>query len=225
MIDFLRCSVVFDDIKNLTDGINKFMNIVGTSNVIQGLKGLNVKMQQVAKLKNLKGISGGCLKRVVRIKNGFGSIPDESWNVDLLKFDYADIKLNVVIENEKENVRLIGEIQFLLSFMLEAKKKGHSIYGFVRKQDYFEQMYQISSRFNKATTSINDSTNFEIIQFIDKMILSRNMFDFSAFFQNWNQQERKFMFDNKEYLLNSLESSKWKKGKKLFEYVLKQHHS
>ena len=89
MIDFLRCSVVFDDIKNLTDGINKFMNIVGTSNVIQGLKGLNVKMQQVAKLKNLKGISGGCLKRVVRIKNGFGSIPDESWNVDLLKFQLA----------------------------------------------------------------------------------------------------------------------------------------
>lgn len=63
----------------------------------------------------------GCIKGVVRVKNDFSDIGDNSWDLPIDAFGYCDIKLNVLIEYENK-FRIIGEIQLLLSFMVEAKK-------------------------------------------------------------------------------------------------------
>ena len=107
IIDLVRCSAVFNTLNDLINGINAFILIV-------------------------KNNKSGCIKKIVRIKNGFNLIPDLNLddnidnNIKLELFDYCDIKMNVIIEYK--NVRLIGEIQFIISYMLTAKKQGHSIY-------------------------------------------------------------------------------------------------
>ena len=70
----------------------------------------------------------------MRVKNGFLNFQncESCHNNNLTDFNYQDVKLNVLIEYK--NTRVIGEIQFILSFMLKAKKMGHSIYSFNKKK-------------------------------------------------------------------------------------------
>ena len=56
---------------------------------------------------------GLCIKKIVRIKNGFKNL---SSNMPLHKYNYQDIKINVLIEYN--NMSLIAEIQFLIKFMV-----------------------------------------------------------------------------------------------------------
>ena len=58
----------------------------------------------------------GCVKLIVRVKNDFVNIDDECSSLPLNLFNYCDIKCNVLLEYNK--TRLIGEIQFILSFMV-----------------------------------------------------------------------------------------------------------
>ena len=106
IIDFIRCSCVFDNIKDLVTGITKLKAKIGWNT------------GSTAYSKSDKH----CIKRIVRIKNGFVGINDNAQLSDSIEFDYADIKLNVLIE--WNGTRMIGEIQLLPSFMLKAKKNG-----------------------------------------------------------------------------------------------------
>lgn len=68
----------------------------------------------------------GCVRRVLRVKNMFSKCFIDkknndsilrSYQMQLDKYSYCDIKLNVIIEvNQKQ---IIGEVQFLLSWMLQ----------------------------------------------------------------------------------------------------------
>ena len=75
-------------------------------------------------------------------------------------FDYRDVKFNVSIEYG--GIKLVGEIQFLLSFMLKAKKIGHSVYSFVRNEFYYKEIS------NYLKYKMNDSI-------LNRIILSRNI--------------------------------------------------
>ena len=81
------------------------------------------------------------------------------------------MKFNVNVEYS--GIKLVGEIQFLLDFMLKAKKMGHSIYSFVRKQDLYD----------KINHYVNDSCNNKenIEQRLKQMIL----YNYRKIYLNW----------------------------------------
>ena len=114
IVDLVRCSVVFKNSKDLMHGVNTFIDLVDSG-------------------------KAGTISEIVRIKNGFkdfkfdkkDSDGDESKEAkdgkeDLSKYKYSDVKFNVAIVYN--SIELIGEVQMMLEFMLEAKKIGHSVY-------------------------------------------------------------------------------------------------
>ena len=157
----------------------------------------------------------GCMKCVVRVKNDFADIKDNSWDLDINNFGYADIKLNILLEYNE--FRIVGELQMLLSFMIKAKKMGHSIYSFCRKKDYFEKIGNI---INSYKSNFNDK---EMFLRMKKIIFSHNMQQLSLFFQTMNIKEINFLLRNKDEVSSLFKQSQWQRGLKLFELVIKRH--
>ena len=110
ILDFLRCSITFTNSKDMLYSINKF----------------------VEKINNLQG---KCLIKILRIKNGFKDILNWKSHNDC---EYKDIKINVIVYDKLGNQSQVGEIQFLLSWLLKAKKIGHKLYGIVRRQEFID---------------------------------------------------------------------------------------
>ena len=90
ILDFLRFSVTFGDIKSLLDGLNTFINDIEKGTL-------------------------SCLKPngIVRIKNGFANIAN--WH-DCSSAEYCDIKLNIIFcpENVPPASAMIIEAQFFM---------------------------------------------------------------------------------------------------------------
>ena len=111
ILDFLRFSVTFDNINDLLNGLNTFVNDINQGNVISCV------------LPN----------SVLRIKNGFNDILNKWKSVN--DASYVDLKLNIVYENIITKQCMIIEAQFLLLFLLKAKKMGHKYYSIVRQEE------------------------------------------------------------------------------------------
>ena len=184
LLDLIRCSVVFENVKDLIQACVKFGHIVDREK------------------------KGGIIARVLRIKNGFSKINDQSWNVELNKFEYADIKFNVLIKTDE--VSFVGEIQFLLKFMLIAKKKQHSIYGFVRNETFFNELANIVYN--------NDCDEKE--KQIKTYILSENMSNWSKFLETALPFDKKYIFDNKKNISECLAQNSWDKGRRLLQQTV-----
>ena len=179
ILDFLRCSVVCDNPKILNDVITNFIQLVG-----------NHKSESI--------------KSILRIKNGFQHVHSK---MPLNEFNYCDIKMNVLIEYNKMSI--VGEIQFLLKFMLDAKKIGHSFYALQRKKEYFEELYLINNKINL------NRDNF-IEHLLQTQILSQNKNEFSKLLQLLSQKELNMIKDNKSHILSKIRQNHWKKGEKIF---------
>ena len=83
--------------------------------------------------------NNGNIVKIARIKNMFRTKLID--NVSK-KYNYCDIKINVIIEYN--NICLIGEVQFLLKFMLKVKTMGHSLYNVKRRKDFMNQVNTIT---------------------------------------------------------------------------------
>ena len=131
--DFVRCSVTFETSKELYNGLNSFINKVNLGET-------------------------GCITKICRIKNGLKDIKNWKNEIDAT---YCDIKLNVIItsKNGSEKRAIIGEIQLLLQWMLEAKKKGHKMYSFMRRKEYIETVSQRLIEMNGNINKLNESVN------------------------------------------------------------------
>ena len=128
LLDLVRCSVVFNNVNDLINAIEIFDKMVNENQ--------NDKNKRQSATLQLY-----CVQKILRIKNSFKTNFGNCNNIndiELKYFDYTDVKFNVLIEYK--DIQLIGEIQFLVQFMLDAKKITHSVCGFVRKQDLFEQL-------------------------------------------------------------------------------------
>eukprot|EP01083_Nonionella_stella_P047915 128311_1 len=71
----------------------------------------------------------GSIIGIVRIKNGFKEY--------IKTTQYADIKLNVLIRGESNNI--VGEVQFLLKTMESFKKRAHNLYSIEREEEFMEK--------------------------------------------------------------------------------------
>ena len=137
--------------------------------------------------------------------------------MNINEFNYTDIKMNVLIECNEMSI--IGEIQFLLSFMLEAKKIGHSFYAFQRKQEYFEKLNQLNILLaNKDGTFVRNA--------LQTQILSQNKNTFSRLLHLLNDDEleivraMKMENGNDVSVLTKLKQNHWRKGEKIFKSIV-----
>ena len=179
-MDFLRCSVVCDDPATLDAVINTFIDLINSG-------------------------KGDSILKIVRIKNGFKNV---SSKMSIEEFNYADIKMNLLIEyNDK---RIIGEIQFLLKFMLNAKKIGHSYYSFYRKKEYYEKL-------DKINNSLMNNHNV-IENVLKTQILSQNKNVFSKILHLLMKNEKLHLIKNSN-ILKKLQQSQWKKGEAIFQSI------
>lgn len=114
-----------------------------------------------------------CIKKVLRVKNGFKSIKE--WK-SAEHANYVDIKFNVVIEYN--NQCIIGELQFLLKFLLKAKKIGHKLYGIIRRREFIDSTYEMikcDSNYNEYKSKIYTMiANSDSGQLIRHLVLSPN---------------------------------------------------
>ena len=120
ILDLLRCSITFNNIISLLNGIKRFKNLIN-NNEVEGLI------------------------KILRIKNGFNNIL--KWNLPS-DSEYCDIKFNVLYENENQRERQIVEIQFLLNSLLISKKFGHKYYGIVRRKLFVHSVDNILFKTN-----------------------------------------------------------------------------
>ena len=97
ILDFVRCSVVFDTIEDLINGYYRFYN--------------KYRAYQPR----------GIIRCISRIKNDFVQLKDINVKsiaeLELNQMSYRDIKFNVTLQGPTQ--KLIGEIQFLPKFMLK----------------------------------------------------------------------------------------------------------
>ena len=116
ILDYLRCSIAFETPKDLLDGVEHVIN--------------EIEKEEISSL-----------TKILRIKNGFNNIL--SWDRKTMKdYNYVDLKMNVIFNNKNNTESQIVEIQFLLDFLLKAKKLGHKYYGIKRKD---VQIYSVNN--------------------------------------------------------------------------------
>ena len=120
----------------------------------------------------VKNETGGCVIKILRIKNGFSKV--KTWGSDINKYKYCDIKMNVIISNNSSSLDnykqcMIGEIQFLLKWTLKAKKIGHKYYSIKRRREFVDSVSYMIERdcdyiiyTNKIKTLI-ETNNFDSI--------------------------------------------------------------
>ena len=99
IVDFLRCSITYPNAAQMIHGLKSFINKINNNEI-------------------------ECLTGIVRIKNGFTNVLHWANANDA---DYCDIKLNIIYNNKDNTRAMICELQFLVSFLLEAKKIGHKL--------------------------------------------------------------------------------------------------
>ena len=136
ILDYLRCSITFKTPKELLDAVEFVIKEI-TNNKISSIS------------------------KILRIKNGFNSIL--KWNSEKISdYNYVDLKMNVIFNNKDKTQSQIVELQFLLDFLLHAKKIGHKYYGIKRKD------VQIHSVGNIMYNTNNDYSRYKgkILQII-----------------------------------------------------------
>ena len=170
LLDIIRCQCVYDTPEHLMNGLNT---------VISRVK---------------KGDT--CLKRVLRVKNLFvehkkeaqmmlrkKSVKREIKNDDWL-YQYADIKLNILMDYNA--MSMIVEVQFLLTFLNEAKKYSHPLYSITRRENFVndltniltigktkqEQLYFLIHSANDSPVSMNGLAQF-LMNYVNEVDLGK----------------------------------------------------
>ena len=148
----MRCSITFANVSSLVNGLKKFIKQIENNEI-------------------------DCLVKIARIKNGFTNIL--KWkNVD--DASYVDIKFNIVYVDKNTDERMIIEAQFLLEFLLTAKKMGHKLYA-VNRQDAFinnvtNQVYGVDNNYELYKNKINKLVNnLDVNNFVKECFWRPNM--------------------------------------------------
>ena len=150
IVDLLRASVTFESSKDMLYFLKAFINMINNNNKKENKENKENELYSVIK--------------VIRIKNGFSNM--RNWK-NINDADYCDIKLNIIIYDKKSNTSVIGELQFLTKFLLVAKKKGHKLYGIVRRQEFIQSINNMV---------LSDDKNYEQYKTkIDNLIKTENV--------------------------------------------------
>ena len=122
----------------------------------------------------------------------------------LKQYRYRDIKCNVLIEYQKK--RIIGEIQFILKFMLNAKKRDHKVYELKRKDELFHSLHKQFYQDRNDREKLYDR--------LAAIGVNHNMNQLCLFLQTMNSFERKFIEtqDEQGNVIKCFQDCKFAKG-------------
>ena len=108
----------------------------------------------------------------------------------------------------------------VLTFLqLDAKKIGHSFYGFSRKKDFYHKL-------NKDASIENGMTINNIKHMLNASLISKNDKQFEKILQCLNEKEINTLKESNEgkemmsYFSTNTKEMKWKKGEKLLNSFL-----
>ena len=149
ILDYLRCSITFATPKELLDGVE-----------------FTIKQIETKKIESIS--------EILRIKNGFNSIL--TWDRKKISdYNYVDLKMNAIFHNKNKTECQIVELQFLLDFLLNAKKIGHKYYGIKRKDVQINSvcniMYNRNNNYDRYQAKIK-----QIIKDKDMNQLGKHLF-------------------------------------------------
>ena len=99
----------------------------------------------------------------------------------------------VVHNDDKRCYAIVGEVQFLISWMLEAKKMGHRMYGVTRREEFIQKTNDMLSK---------DDDNNRYKRKISKLIEKNNYSLFSYELQLNESRIVTMMIQNKPLLLH-----------------------
>ena len=126
--------VIFDNVDDLLNGLNKFVTDINKGNVISCL------------------VPNG----ILRVRNGFNYILNY-WRRPH-HANYVDIILNIIYVNKNRDESMIIEARFLLPFLLKAHKMGHKYYTIMRQSPLINsiknQVYEIDNNYSKYKDKI-----------------------------------------------------------------------
>ena len=110
VVDVVRCSFTYDNCKIFLNEVNKFINTVNENEKrLNDFRNGNTSKTTTTKEKEKELF---CVTKILRIKNTFGGLVDkdsqQDGNIKMAKFEYADIKINVLIEADGKAI--IGEV-------------------------------------------------------------------------------------------------------------------
>lgn len=94
--------------------------------------------------------------------------------------------------------------------MLDAKKLGHSIYAFSRKNEFYYKL-------NQMVTNGDD----QVMSKLNKYILAKDLEKFSLFFEHLTQKEKNVVQSNLKQIEQMLLQNRWHKGEMLLSIVSK----
>ena len=109
ILDIVRCACVYNTCEDLINGVTR---------VINRIKKGDTPLKRVLRIKNMFHVNKQEAQKLAQRRK-------QPLNPDDYLYQYADIKLNV--QMDWNGMSMIVEIQLLLRFMLNAKKKGHQL--------------------------------------------------------------------------------------------------
>ena len=98
--------------------------------------------------------------------------------------------------------------------MLDAKRMGHGIYSFVRKENLFHSIYK------QYQLSTHDQLFAQ--EQISSMILTHNLSNLSKYFQSATKFEKQYIVQNEANLIQLMKETDWSKGIKFVKLVAAQ---
>ena len=103
-----------------------------------------------------------------------------------------------------------------VKFMLDAKKMGHSIYSFARKQELFSKIHKMCN-----IHELDTDGNVLIEKKLKRMIITKNLSKFSSYFENINKFELEYVKSNKQTFESLINENGWRKGLTVFQTYVK----
>ena len=162
--------------------------ILGCSVTLNTFEELASLIEQLAT--KVKRNEAGCIKQILRIKNGYNY--GKNKNLGDADYTYRDVKVNVLISDQDNRKQLIGEIQFLLEYMLIAKKLNHSVYTVFRRQEFVDNVKRIVNDHDRGGIGVSD----EISEL--KENTQSGGVDFDSF--NWDELPNKLLFESESIM-------------------------
>ena len=125
ILDFIRGSIKFNNSQQMLHGIKQFEKFVNNN----------------SKNNNSDGKPGNhCIMSIVKCTNNFNSLQRQNVFTPI-DYEYCDIKFNVLIYDNETNQAMIGEVQFVLSWMLDAKRMCHKFKPIENQTNYISKVY------------------------------------------------------------------------------------
>ena len=94
IVDYISCVVVFDKVNELVEGLNAFTRMVDNNDC-------------------------GAVRLIIKCRNSFANLRKSANRK--VEYKYYDVKFNVIIVDPKTRRSIIGEVQFMLNWMYQAK--------------------------------------------------------------------------------------------------------